>query len=174
MEKESKIIYEGEYINGKRNGKGKEYFRNGKLQFEGEFKNGKKWKGKGYDINGNFDYELIDGSGKMKEYNSNDILIEESEYLNNVKHGKGKVYDEVNGQLEFEGNYLNGRKNGFGKEYHDGLLIFEGEYLNNKKFGKGKKYDDNGEVIYEGDPANNQELEKQITFINGKLIIEFH
>ena len=75
--------------------------------------------------------------------------------------------------MEFEGNYLNGSRNGFGKEYHDGLLIFEGEYLNNKKFGKGKKYDDNGEVIYEGDFVNNQELEKQITFKEGKLIIEF-
>ena len=36
------IIYE--LING--NGKGKEYFKNGKLSFEGEYINGKKWKRK--------------------------------------------------------------------------------------------------------------------------------
>jgi len=36
-----KLIYEGEYKNGKRNGKGKEYY-NGNLIFEGEFINGKK------------------------------------------------------------------------------------------------------------------------------------
>jgi len=34
-----KIIFEGEYLNGKRNGKGKEYYNNGKLQFEGEYLN---------------------------------------------------------------------------------------------------------------------------------------
>jgi len=32
-----KLVYEGEYLNGERNGKGKEYYNNGKLEFEGEF-----------------------------------------------------------------------------------------------------------------------------------------
>ena len=35
------LIFEGEYLNGKRNGKGKEYY-NGKLRFEGEYLNGKR------------------------------------------------------------------------------------------------------------------------------------
>ena len=30
--------------------------------------------------------------------------------LRGVKFGRGKVYDEVNGQLEFEGNYLKGKR----------------------------------------------------------------
>ena len=44
MEKEynGKLMFEGEYLNGKRNGKGKEYDFNGKLKFEGEFLNGTK------------------------------------------------------------------------------------------------------------------------------------
>ncbi len=87
------MIYEGEYSDGIRNGKGKEYFKNGKLKFEGEFKKGKKLNGKGYDKNGNLDYELINGSGKMKEYNQDDELIEEGEYLNNIK--KKKKYIKV-------------------------------------------------------------------------------
>ena len=33
-----KLIFEGEYLNGKRNGKGKEYNKYGKLIFEGEEK----------------------------------------------------------------------------------------------------------------------------------------
>ena len=43
MEKEreyyynGKISFEGEYLNNKRNGKGKEYYDNGNLKFEGEF-----------------------------------------------------------------------------------------------------------------------------------------
>ena len=36
------MIFEGEYINGKRNGKGKEYDSNGNLEFEGEFINNKR------------------------------------------------------------------------------------------------------------------------------------
>ena len=32
-----KLIFEGEYLNGKRNGKGKEYYDNDKLIFEGEY-----------------------------------------------------------------------------------------------------------------------------------------
>ena len=42
---DGKLIYEGEYVNGKRNGYGKEY-KNDLLIFDGEYKNGKKWKGK--------------------------------------------------------------------------------------------------------------------------------
>ena len=42
-----KLEFEGEYLNGERNGKGKEYYKNGELIFEGEYLNGKKWNGKG-------------------------------------------------------------------------------------------------------------------------------
>jgi antitoxin component YwqK of YwqJK toxin-antitoxin module len=40
--KTNKLIFEGTYLNGKRNGIGKEYYDNGKLKFEGEYKNGVK------------------------------------------------------------------------------------------------------------------------------------
>ena len=43
------LKYEGEYLNGKRNGKGKEYYKNGKLKFEGEYLNGER-NGKGKSI----------------------------------------------------------------------------------------------------------------------------
>ena len=46
-------MFEGEYLNGKPNGKGKEYYYDGKLCFEGEYLYDKKWNGKGYDENGN-------------------------------------------------------------------------------------------------------------------------
>ena len=37
------LSYEGEYLNGKRNGKGKEHIKtSGNLKYEGEYKNGKK------------------------------------------------------------------------------------------------------------------------------------
>ena len=43
------LYFEGEFLNDKINGKGKEYYSNGNLKFEGEYINGKKWKGKGFD-----------------------------------------------------------------------------------------------------------------------------
>ena len=46
MEKEKNIIFtdgyllfEGEYLNGQRNGKVKEYYQNSKIKFEGEYYN---------------------------------------------------------------------------------------------------------------------------------------
>ena len=48
-----KLIFDGEYLNGEKNGKGKEYNDDGKLIFEGEYLNGEKnGKGKEYDRNG--------------------------------------------------------------------------------------------------------------------------
>ena len=75
-----KLIFEGEYLNGKRSGKGKEYYED-KLLFEGDFLNGKMHNGKVYDIlNQNIAYELKDGKGFIKEYNINNHLKFEGEY----------------------------------------------------------------------------------------------
>ena len=42
------LIFKGEYLNGERNGKGKEYNDHGELEFVGEFLNGKRWNAKEY------------------------------------------------------------------------------------------------------------------------------
>ena len=44
-----KVRYEGEYLNGKKHGKGKEFNKYNKLLYEGEYSNGKRnGKGKEY------------------------------------------------------------------------------------------------------------------------------
>ena len=80
----NKLLYEGEYKNGRRNGKGKEYYDNGKIKFEGEYLNGKIIYGKGFDLFGN-----------------NNLIIN--------KNGKGKEYYKDN-KIKFEGEYKNGKK----------------------------------------------------------------
>jgi len=128
------LVFGGEYLNGKRNGKGKEYdedeYANYKLKFEGEYLNGER-------------------NGKGKEYDKYCYLVFEGEYLNGKRNGKGKEYDEdesANYKLKFEGEYLNGERNGKGKEfYENGKLKFEGEYLNGKKW-NGRAYDINGNI----------------------------
>ena len=144
-------FYEGEYLAGERNGKGKEYNLCNKLIFEGMFLKGKKWSGKGYDGLNNCVYELNNGKGLVKEYYSdNNNLMFEGEYINGERNGKGKEFGH-DGDLEFEGEYLNGERNGKGKEYdQDGDLEFEGEYLKGMRNGKGKSYD-KGSLLFEGE-----------------------
>ena len=57
--------------------------------FEGEYKNGLKWNGKGYDGKNNVVYELNDGKGYVKEYDMN-ILVFEGQYVNGQKMEKVK------------------------------------------------------------------------------------
>ena len=148
------IKFEGEFLYGKKHGKEKEYYSDGKLKFEGiylydakikgkfyvnekleyegDYLYNKKWNGNGYDQNGNIIYKLINGNGKIKEYNEYGELEFEGEYLNGKRNGKGKEY-HINGKLKFEGEYLDGKKNGTEKEYdYDGKLIFIKEYSNNE------------------------------------------
>ena len=60
-----KLIFEGEYLNGDKNGKGKEY-SDGELVFEGEDLNGKR-------------------NGKGKDYSDGKIIFE-GEYLNGKRN----------------------------------------------------------------------------------------
>ena len=76
------LEFEGEYENGERHGQGKEYFNNGVIKFEGEYFRGKKWNGKGYNMNKELVYELNNGKGYVKEYNDfNNCMFYAGEYL---------------------------------------------------------------------------------------------
>jgi len=176
------LIFEGEYLKGEKNGKGKEYNKYGELEFEGEYLNGKRW------------------NGKEREYYETGQLKFEGEYLKGEKIIKGKEYNKY-GELEYKGEYLNGKRNGKGKEYYDnGKLEFEGEYLNGKRWngkgyninginefqiyngkGKGKEYNKYGKLKYEGEYLNGErngkgkeyydyisELEFEGIYLNGK------
>ena len=119
------------------NGKGKEYNFNGKLEYEGEFKNGERIKGKEYnDDKIIFKGEYLNGkrwNGIIKEYNYEDGIIYEGEFRNGEINGKGKEYEKENHRLIFEGEYLNGKKNGNGKEFFKSVEICEQFYHDIKK-----------------------------------------
>ena len=148
----SDLKFEGEYLNGERNGKGKEYYHEGKLRFDGEYLNGKRWNGKFY-TKDNKQYEVINGSGFIKE--DSGVLSDyfQGTYINGEKNGKGYVMDGGYRTL-YEGEYKNDKKNGYGKEYnHDYYLVYEGDFLNGEKSGKIKEYftKDNIELIFDGE-----------------------
>ena len=167
-----KVVYVGEYLDGKRNGKGKEYYLKGNLKFEGEFKNGLKWSGNGYDENNNIIYTLKNGKGYIKNELSEKYDFE-GEYLIEKRYKKGKEYN-FKGGLKYEGEYFNGQKNGKGKEYYfNGKLKFEGEYLYNTKR-KGKTYYLDGKLEFEGEYLFDKKWNGKIYDKNGNIICELH
>ena len=56
--------------------------------FEGEYLNGKRWNGKEYDKNGIIEFEIKNGNGKGKEYYNDCKLKFEGEYLYSKWEGK--------------------------------------------------------------------------------------
>ena len=64
--KNETLLFKGMYSDGEKNGKGCEYYENGKIKFEGEYFHDKRWNGQGYDPNGNIVYELKKGKGIIK------------------------------------------------------------------------------------------------------------
>ena len=188
----NQLVYEGEYLNRKWNGKGKEY-EYGRLIFEGEYLNGKRWNIKIHDKeNSDIIYELKNGQGYIKEYDWKGFLKYEGEYLNGERNGKGKEY-EVD-KLLFEGFYLNGKRwngimreyvydkvfecqiingeiNGKGKIFNFGYLLFEGEFYNRKRNGKGKEYNYEKELLFEGEFYNDYRIRGK-RYIKGKLEYE--
>ena len=153
------LIFEGEYLNGKKNGIGKEYRNNGKLLFEGEYLNGQWKKGKeygdewiGYKIKYEGEFKNGVPNGKGKEYDAASRLMNEGEYINGKLNGKGIKYHYNSDKIEYEGDFINGKKNGKGKEYYEsGVIKYEGEFLKGKRSGKGKEYYNKGELKFEGE-----------------------
>ena len=111
------FIYEGEYLNGERNGKGKEYKLH-KLIYEGEFLKGKRnGKGKEYYYDKNKE-KKIDNYQVDSEHREL-VLLFEGEYLNG-KRWNVKEYD-INKNIIYE--IQNGK--GFIKKFNElGKLIY--------------------------------------------------
>ena len=149
------LYYEGEYINGKKEGKGKEYDIDTGLEYEGNFINGKREGfGKEFGQNEKLIYEGEFKNGKRegmgKEY-KNGVLIFEGEFKNDTRSRNGyrKEYDS-NGNLISEGLYKNGKMwSGKFTEYDERRIRqFVGEYKNGKRSGKGKDYDKDGNLLW--------------------------
>ena len=183
----NQLLYKGGYLNGKKNGYGKEYNTSNKLIFIGEYFKGKPYNGKYKEYDSDilvYEGKISKGkkNGKGKEYYSNKKLKFEGEYLNGkkwngkfynyisynkykvseLKEGKGLIEEwsgDRNDHDRFKGEYLNGERNGKGKIYNGkGMLIFEGEFINGEKNGKG----------YEFNYCIDNNLKFEGEFLNGK------
>jgi hypothetical protein len=154
--KEINHIYKGNFYNGFRHGKGKDYRSNSK--YEGEFQKDKKC-----------------GKGKIV-FDSGDKY--EGEFRDNKFNGYGHYIWFKNGH-EYEGHYLNGKFHGEGFYRWGKNEYYKGEYVNGVKEGKGEiSYADgkkffvnftngkpNGIGLFQDKDGNKCEVE----FINGKI-----
>jgi len=183
------LIYEGDYLNGVKHGKGKEYIgdKNKKIIFEGEYFNGKRWTGKAYNEKGELIYELKEGTGFVIEFYSNVMIFQsEVEYIRGEKNGIEKInlmetyrstldleeeFKLKKGPIISEAEYKNGVLNGISKEYrYSGTLKSEIEYINGVKI-KGKEFDSHGNLIFDGEYLYGDKLKGKF-YINRKLEYE--
>ena len=144
------LVYEGDYQNDKIHGKGKIKYRNDEV-YEGEWEHG-KMQGKGKSIlpNGNvYEGDFVDGKqhGKGK-YTFADGSVYDGYYENGKMHGKG-TFTYADGQV-YEGDWEESKRHGKGKAILANGEVYEGDWKDNKMHGKGKYTRNNGDT-YEGD-----------------------
>ena len=163
------LFFEGSFVNGYRQGKGKEY-ENDIVVHEGLYEKGKKlvkmtemdgyWKE--YDNSKNLHSvckkdEEGRNDGVCFFYENGEIsrLSEWHEGKETPFNGHFRLYDETNRKW-IEGEYKDGVRNGESREYDEnGKMVFEGYYENGKKLnmarldekpGYWKEYDENGNL----------------------------
>jgi len=119
-----------EYLVKERNGLIKEWYENGQLQFETNYKNGVQ-------------------DGLNKGWYENGQIEFETNYKDGVRDGIDRGWNE-NGQKWYETNYKDGLRNGICKVwYKNGNLIYEYNYKNGKKNGLFRRWDMSGNLTSE-------------------------
>ena len=141
--------FEGEFLSGKKEGKGKLIYNNG-TEYIGNFKNNKP---DGYGQLTQENGEIYQGEWKEGKINGHGTRFHKNgdkyigNYVDNVRNGYG-VYIFSNGNT-YEGNWVKGKANGKGIFKYNNGNEYEGEFKNNLIEGKGKLVLKNGDV-YEG------------------------
>ena len=137
--------YEGDFVNGKREGEGMIIYSNG-IKYEGFFVGGNpNGKGKLYDKEG----DIYEGEFKGGKLNGHGIKIHKNgdkyigNHTNNIRQGQG-TYEFATGDV-YKGNWVDGKANGKGKLTTKNGDIFEGEFKDNN-FTKGTLTKNNGDI----------------------------
>ena len=127
--------YVGEKLFGKRHGKGTYYYK------------------LGYKYEGSWEEDNMSGYGTL--WLTDDLKWYEGEFLNNLFHGKGSLYnlypeplnpnhtyaDDLstigNGWIKYDGQFVEGLKDGLGSYYLTNSDIYIGKFKKNKAEGRG-------------------------------------
>jgi hypothetical protein len=173
------VIYEGNFVNNRFEGKGKMKWIKDNQEYTGTFKNnlkhgnGTMYYSNGTVYDGEWKNDNIYGKGIMKyedetQYEGiwkdkftgkgiiyyTDGTIYEGEWSGELRepNGEGKMtYTSMN--ATYEGSWKNALKHGYGIVYLGDEKTFEGEWVDDKKNGRGTTIYDNGD-IYDGEWKN--------------------
>ncbi|CAJ1080725.1 radial spoke head 10 homolog B isoform X1 [Xyrichtys novacula] len=162
------VSYTGQWDQGKRHGKGEEFYNQEKTSwYKGDWVRniregcGVRCYPSGNVYSGEWKNNLRHGKGTMKWLK----LGEEYDgmWQNGVQHGQGThtwILKRADGSQytksnRYTGDFVQGQRHGLGTFYYAGGAIYVGQWRNNKKHGKGKFTFKNGHV-FEGDFVNDQ------------------
>ena len=141
---------------GRRQGPWRDFYPNGQLRYEGQFKNDKcKGVFKYYDEQGNLKAtNEFDKSGEKalnKIFAPNGKMVATGYYLNQKKEGEWKYFDEVSGQVRLAEDNKAGKVHGWSRLYNpqNGVLAEETQYVEGQPEGQCRKYSDTGVLIME-------------------------
>jgi len=148
-------VYEGDYEDDKKNGKGKYTWSDGGV-YEGDYKDDKmNGKGKftwpdGGVYEGDFKDEKMNGKGKLTY---SDGRVYDGDWKDDKRNGKGK--DTWSDGRVYDGDWKDHKRNGKGKHTWSDGAVYDGDYKDDKRNGKGKyTWSDGG--VYEGDYKDDQ------------------
>lgn len=186
--KYSNGLYEGEYKDYKREGKGKMTYTDGNT-YEGNFIDGLKhgigkmtyengdiyegnWVNDTRRNNGIMKYangNIYEGTWLNDKRNGKGIMTHngdtyDGDWLNNKRHGKGSIIFKDG--TAYVGDWLDSTYHGIGKMIYINGDVYEGTWVDNQREGKGKMIYANGD-IYEGNWLNNKRHGYGIIIING-------
>ncbi|KRF43574.1 hypothetical protein ASG93_01230 [Paenibacillus sp. Soil787] len=152
---DGKLVFEGEFKDYKINGTGTLYWQGGQKYYEGQWFNGlMNGIGKLYNEDGTLWYDQIKMSDNIIGGNGSFYLsngwVYKGELVNGTATGIGKYYDP-SGALFFEGESKNFKFEGQGKIYFtDGKVLFVGEFHNSMANGEGIQYNEDGSIKFKG------------------------
>ena len=166
-DRDSYILYRGNYFKGKKMGHGEIFFPKGKVQFAGVFEQNKLGGlGLEYDFDtktnlyyckyiGTFRNNKFDGKGTL--YTSQGFPLYDGEFSKGLLHGKATQYITNSHYVLYKGDFKRGEANGFGEIYtldddnnNHHYLYYKGEFFKGSASGYGCLFDSNSNLIYEG------------------------
>lgn len=132
-------------------GKGRVEYRNGEI-YQGEFENGRR-TGRGTLLQNADEGQVLFSIGNQKFYSTGQVLYTGT-WKNGLKHGTDCTETWNAGHHTYTGDFVAGVRSGRGKYQHNGSL-YEGEFERGLYHGQGKYYDAETGKTYVGQFANN-------------------
>ena len=165
-------------INGMKQGIWRKVYPNGKLAYEGKFRNNKPiGEFKRYfedgDLKAILVYEKDEESAKATLYHKNQIVAAEGSYFGKEKHGVWNYYS-IKKQLILSESYKKGLKHGkFVKYHNNGKIAEESNWIENKQDGMWRLYFDSGRKKLETKYINGKRSGLYYVYYeNGQLMVK--